>query len=178
MTDTNPYKAEYAKSGRATCTGPCKRLIAKGELRLGSPLMFGEGVTYKWRHWGCITKQVLNNMRGKIERHGADVALLGRDALRPEDQERVQRWLDEGPFEEEREQGEQAESSEEHEAEEEQEEEEEPAPPVKTPRKRATAPARASKRAAAKRLEGGDNEEDEDYEPKPAKRKVTKRTRK
>lgn len=45
----------------------------------------------------------------------------------------MQRWLDEGPFEEEREEGEQEESSEEHEAEE-QEEEEEPAPPVKARR--------------------------------------------
>lgn len=42
---------QYAKSGRATCTGPCKRLIAKGDLRLGSPMMFGEGLSYKWRHW-------------------------------------------------------------------------------------------------------------------------------
>ncbi|KAL4448474.1 hypothetical protein ABPG75_005693 [Micractinium tetrahymenae] len=173
---TNPYKVEYAKSGRATCNGPCKRLIAKGELRLGSPMVFGEGVSYKWRHWGCITDLVLNNMRGKIERHGIDSALAGLEALRPEDRQRVQRWLDEGPLKEEPEQQEEEEeTSEEEEAE---EQEEEPAPsPVKTPKKRAPAPARASKRAAAKRREGGDDEEDEDYEPK-AKRKATKRTRK
>lgn len=173
MAETYPYKVEYAKSGRATCTGPCKRLISKGDLRLGSPMMFGEGLSYKWRHWGCITNQVLRNMRGKFERHGIDAALAGREALRPEDSERVQRWLDEGPLEEDREQ-----QGEQQEEEASSEEEEEPAPPpVKTPRKRAPAPARASKRAAARRLEGGDDEEDEDYEPKAAKRKGAKRRR-
>lgn len=146
-----------------------------------------------------------------------------------QDQERVQRWLDEGPFEEEKEAEEEQHEESSEEQEEEEEEEEEPAPPVKacrarvvllfwqfgapalqtkpprplpevgcwlclmppafcatkdlmaffrapgllpkldpclpsrlvlvqTPRKRAPAPARASKRAAAKRLEGGDNE--------------------
>lgn len=46
-----PGVVQYARSGRATCIGPCKRLIAKGDLRLGTPLQFGEGVSYKWRHW-------------------------------------------------------------------------------------------------------------------------------
>lgn len=33
---------------------------------------------------GCITNQVLRNMRGKVERHGIDAALAGREGLRPE----------------------------------------------------------------------------------------------
>lgn len=58
---------------------------AQGDLRMGSPVQFqDQGLSYKWRHFRCLTGAVLNNMRGKIERHGRDAAITGLDKLKPQ----------------------------------------------------------------------------------------------
>ncbi|KAL4448479.1 hypothetical protein ABPG75_005698 [Micractinium tetrahymenae] len=157
-----PYKAEYAKSGRATCAGPCSSPIAQGELRLGSPVGFGDAVSYKWRHWACITEKVLSNIRAKVEEHGLDAALAGLNELRPEDQQRVRRWLEEGPSDDD-----------EKEVVAKAKPEAAAVPAVKTPRKRAP----SKKAVEAKEAEAELEEEDEEYSPRP-KRKSTKQARK
>ncbi|PRW56177.1 Poly polymerase and DNA-Ligase Zn-finger region family [Chlorella sorokiniana] len=188
---TNPYCIEYARSGRATCQG-CKDLIAKGDLRLGSPVVFGDqGVSYKWRHFRCLTGAVLNNMRGKIGRHSLEEAITGLGKLKPQDYRRVEHTLGagglaaakEGASSEEEEEEEPTSSSEEEEekpkpkkkaqqkkkqggAEEEGEEGEayNPASPVKTPKKQAPTRRAPSKRAAAAKRRAQEDS-DEDYKP-------------
>lgn len=177
---TNPYCIEYARSGRATCQG-CKNLIAKGDLRLGSPVVFGDqGVSYKWRHFSCLTGAVLNNMRGKIGQHSLGDAITGLNKLKPQDYRRVEHSLGEGGLAAAK--GEASSKEEEDVAtstsEEEEEEEEAPkkrgkkkggaaeeeaahklASPVKTPKKRAPT-KRAPRAAAAKRQAQEDSDED------------------
>ncbi|GBE78013.1 hypothetical protein SCP_0108950 [Sparassis crispa] len=63
---------EYSKSSRATCHGPspCKGTpIELGALRYGETT-FGEyGETVQWRHWGCVTPEILGRLATvKLER--------------------------------------------------------------------------------------------------------------
>lgn len=55
---------EYAKSGRAKCTG-CKQTILKNELRLGIEVQFPGGdepkLSWNWRHLCCFTERQLKN---------------------------------------------------------------------------------------------------------------------
>ncbi|PWN49636.1 zf-PARP-domain-containing protein [Violaceomyces palustris] len=93
-----PYRIEYAPSNRSACKGaiPCKGTkINKGELRLGTLAEIAGNQSFFWRHWGCVTDRVLNNMQDK---DGLDTAddLDGFEDLRPEDQERVRRAFEQG----------------------------------------------------------------------------------
>ncbi|XP_071539623.1 poly [ADP-ribose] polymerase 1 [Panulirus ornatus] len=81
MADELPYRAEYAKSGRASCRG-CKENIGKDSLRLAvmvqSPMF--DGKVPHWYHQMCFFGK-------QRPRTVADIAHF--DSLRWEDQEKI-----------------------------------------------------------------------------------------
>jgi len=79
--DDLPYKAEYAKSGRAKCKG-CKSDIPKGDLRMASLTQsaFFDGKQANWFHQNCF----FGRNRPK------DTSEIGHfESLRWEDQEKI-----------------------------------------------------------------------------------------
>ncbi|XP_070584140.1 poly [ADP-ribose] polymerase 1 [Erythrolamprus reginae] len=82
------YRAEYAKSGRASCK-KCKETIAKDSLRLAimvqSPMF--DGKVPHWHHYSCFWK------RTQLLSH-AD--LDGFSELRWEDQEKIKKHIESG----------------------------------------------------------------------------------
>lgn len=59
------YRCEYAKLGTSKCKGPlpCKgSAIAKASLRFGTVVDINGNTSFQWRHWGCLTKQVIHNV--------------------------------------------------------------------------------------------------------------------
>nr|ODN93251.1 hypothetical protein L203_00522 [Cryptococcus depauperatus CBS 7841] len=61
------YRFEIAKTGRAACNGkkPCKGTkIDKGQLRMGVWVEIpGSNGSFKWRHWGCTTPEVIKHWK-------------------------------------------------------------------------------------------------------------------
>ncbi|KAI0334969.1 hypothetical protein GY45DRAFT_967409 [Cubamyces sp. BRFM 1775] len=58
---------EYSKSSRATCHGPppCRgSSIELGSLRYGQVNKGKYGETVEWRHWGCVTPDILTKLAG------------------------------------------------------------------------------------------------------------------
>ncbi|KAI0074381.1 hypothetical protein K474DRAFT_1626028 [Panus rudis PR-1116 ss-1] len=78
---------EYSKSSRAACHGPppCKGThIGLGELRYGQVTQGKYGETVEWRHWGCVTPDILTRLAySNVEK------VPGFSSLRPEDQNKV-----------------------------------------------------------------------------------------
>ncbi|KAI0256048.1 SNF2 family N-terminal domain-containing protein [Lactifluus subvellereus] len=83
---TAPHHIEYSKSSRAKCHG--KRCgsspIPQGELRYGHVVSNSYGEVVQWKHWGCVTPQILGN----ISSYGVE-RVAGFSGLRAEDQARV-----------------------------------------------------------------------------------------
>lgn len=81
MSDTLPYRAEYAKSGRASCKG-CKSAIGKDTLRMAvmvqSPMF--DGKVPHWYHFMCFFAKQRPKSEGDIDHF---------DSLRWEDQEKI-----------------------------------------------------------------------------------------
>ncbi|KAK9387266.1 hypothetical protein V1515DRAFT_602368 [Lipomyces mesembrius] len=92
------YRIENAKQGRAGCKGPaCKSegvKIGKGELRLGVFVTIGDNQSWQWRHWSCVTPQVIQNIKTKVE--SVPEGLDGYDEISAEDQKRVASALEDG----------------------------------------------------------------------------------
>ncbi|KAK9457373.1 hypothetical protein V1511DRAFT_485969 [Dipodascopsis uninucleata] len=92
------YRIEIAKQGRAVCRGSvCKSenvKINKGELRLGVFVDIGERQGWQWRHWSCVTPQVIQNIKNKID--DLPEGLDGYSEISPEDQKRIETALTEG----------------------------------------------------------------------------------
>ncbi|XP_026467314.1 poly [ADP-ribose] polymerase-like [Ctenocephalides felis] len=86
MADELPYKAEYAKSGRAACKG-CKTPISKDTLRLAVMVQsaFHDGKQPNWFHMKCFFMKQKPKTVGDIK----DFA-----SLRYEDQQKVQEKVD------------------------------------------------------------------------------------
>ncbi|KAK8406811.1 hypothetical protein O3P69_007397 [Scylla paramamosain] len=88
MDEELPFKAEYAKSGRASCRG-CKQNIAKDSLRLAvmvqSPMF--DGKVPHWYHQMCF----FGKQRPKTV---ADIAHF--DSLRWEDQQKIKAKVESG----------------------------------------------------------------------------------
>ncbi|RDW66770.1 hypothetical protein BP5796_09519 [Coleophoma crateriformis] len=65
------YRVEVAVSGRAGCKATeCKHAgikIEKGELRVGTWVEIGGHGSWQWRHWGCMTGKMLENLRHYLE---------------------------------------------------------------------------------------------------------------
>ncbi|KAL0276840.1 UNVERIFIED_CONTAM: hypothetical protein PYX00_004320 [Menopon gallinae] len=81
MSDTLPFRAEYAKSGRAACK-LCKSTIAKDELRLAVMVQspFFDGKQPMWHHFSCFFQRCRPKDPTEIEHF---------DSLRWEDQEKL-----------------------------------------------------------------------------------------
>ncbi|KAH8119200.1 SNF2 family N-terminal domain-containing protein [Phellopilus nigrolimitatus] len=85
------HMLEYSKSSRAKCNGPlpCKGSnIELGVLRYGQ-VSFGDfGEVVKWRHWGCVTPAILQNLAVlDLER------IPGFRGLRPSDQAKIRQAI-------------------------------------------------------------------------------------
>ncbi|KAH9968234.1 hypothetical protein BC827DRAFT_1171214 [Russula dissimulans] len=90
------YRLEYAKNNRAKCKGPkpCNgTVLEKGTLKIGSVVDFRGHPSFSWRHWGCTTTTIINNMKNSFSK--AD-ELDGFDDLQPEDQEKIRKAWDDG----------------------------------------------------------------------------------
>ncbi|SGY33748.1 BQ5605_C002g01539 [Microbotryum silenes-dioicae] len=64
-----------------------------GELRFGTVVDIMGRTSFQWRHWGCLTKTVLANVKNKIDK-AEDID--GFEDLREEDQERVKKAYETG----------------------------------------------------------------------------------
>ncbi|KAF4553692.1 Poly(ADP-ribose) polymerase and DNA-Ligase Zn-finger region-containing protein [Elsinoe fawcettii] len=91
-----PYRFEIAAQGRAGCQDTqCKKdgiKIQKGELRQGTFVQIPNSdfpASWKWRHWGCITPRVWQNIKADFEE---DPDLIENLSELPEDQQ--QRIID------------------------------------------------------------------------------------
>jgi len=84
-----PYRAEYAKSGRAKCKA-CKADIPKGDLRLASMTQsaFFDGKQANWFHSNCFFMRNRPKAVGEIAHF---------DSLRWEDQEKLTKRISDGP---------------------------------------------------------------------------------
>ncbi|KAH7915183.1 SNF2 family N-terminal domain-containing protein [Hygrophoropsis aurantiaca] len=81
------HSIDYSKSARATCKGPAPctgSIIAIGSLRYGQVILEDFGATVNWRHWGCVTPDILSNLATCNQND-----IIGFDNLRPEDQAKV-----------------------------------------------------------------------------------------
>ncbi|KAI7277127.1 hypothetical protein KC335_g127 [Hortaea werneckii] len=92
------YRIEVCPNNRATCSATqCKKegvKILKGELRQGVVVMFQDKQSWKYRHWGCVTPEVLHNWHEKAE---GDMELIdGYDELPEDAQDKVKRALEQG----------------------------------------------------------------------------------
>ncbi|KAI0999163.1 hypothetical protein K3495_g9034 [Podosphaera aphanis] len=66
------YRVEVSSSGRAGCqSSDCKKAgnkIPKNELRLGTWVDIPDrGGSWRWRHWGCVTGKILQNIRNALD---------------------------------------------------------------------------------------------------------------
>ncbi|KAH7088667.1 hypothetical protein BKA62DRAFT_627225 [Auriculariales sp. MPI-PUGE-AT-0066] len=83
------YRVEYAVTGRACCKGPkpCNGTpVRSGTLRFGVMVTIYFDTNWHWKHWGCVTKRVINNMKKVLQR---PQDLDGYSDLRHEDQDKV-----------------------------------------------------------------------------------------
>ncbi|XP_029448906.1 poly [ADP-ribose] polymerase 1 [Rhinatrema bivittatum] len=82
------YRAEYAKSGRASCK-KCRENIAKDSLRLAimvqSPMF--DGKVPHWYHYACFWKQTSVHAPGDVD---------GFSELRWQDQEKIKKCIETG----------------------------------------------------------------------------------
>ncbi|KAL6301402.1 hypothetical protein BKA93DRAFT_901941 [Sparassis latifolia] len=95
-TKKSGYRLEYAPSARGKCKGPkpcAGTSIGKGELKMGSLVDFRGNTSFTWRHWGCVTPKIIENMKKSFDE--AD-DLDGFDDLKDEDQEKVRKAWEEG----------------------------------------------------------------------------------
>jgi len=83
------YKFEYASTGRAMCKGPkpCNGTkLEKGAFRLGVVSDFRGHPTTSYRHYGCITKKVWENIKAA---YSTVEDVEGYDTLNDEDKAKV-----------------------------------------------------------------------------------------
>ncbi|PWN30156.1 zf-PARP-domain-containing protein [Jaminaea rosea] len=102
------YRLEVAKTGAAVCQEvSCKAAqikIDKGCPRIGVLVQLpnihsktgdhAEIQSFKWRHWFCLTKRTINNMKAGFSDEIEDFD--GWDELHPDDQEPIKRVFDRG----------------------------------------------------------------------------------
>ncbi|KAK3110404.1 hypothetical protein LTR53_015337 [Teratosphaeriaceae sp. CCFEE 6253] len=96
--DLADHASEIAKTGRAGCQAPhCKKQdikIEKGEIRQGVLVTIQEHQSMKWRHWGCVTPEVIHNWK---EASGDDMDMVdGYDELPTDVQAKVERAFEQG----------------------------------------------------------------------------------
>ncbi|KAG2015673.1 DNA repair protein RAD5, variant 2 [Coprinopsis cinerea AmutBmut pab1-1] len=77
----------YSKSVRARCHGPppCKNsAILVGALRYGKAVASATGEQVEWRHWGCVTPDILNEL-ALVTVHN----IVDFNRLKPSDQQKI-----------------------------------------------------------------------------------------
>ncbi|EPX72507.1 zf-PARP type zinc finger protein [Schizosaccharomyces octosporus yFS286] len=92
------YRVEIAKTGRAGCkSNLCGRSkIERGQLRFGSFVDSGRFQSWMWRHWGCVTERVIQNVETKLEGNIVD-NLDGFDEIEDEEvQQKIIRAFKQG----------------------------------------------------------------------------------
>ncbi|KAH7924627.1 hypothetical protein BV22DRAFT_1129678 [Leucogyrophana mollusca] len=85
------HSIDYSKSSRATCKGPdpCTgSVIPIGNLRYGQVAQGEFGETVAWRHWGCVTPDILANLASSNLNE-----VIGFGNLKPDDQARVRQAI-------------------------------------------------------------------------------------
>ncbi|CCM01220.1 uncharacterized protein FIBRA_03268 [Fibroporia radiculosa] len=90
------YRLEYSSSSKAKCNGPkpCKGTkIEKEELRFGTLVDIKGNTSFSWRHWGCVTRQIIVNAKKSFD-DAED--LDGFEELTEEDQEKIRKAWAEG----------------------------------------------------------------------------------
>ncbi|KAF9788554.1 hypothetical protein BJ322DRAFT_643949 [Thelephora terrestris] len=95
-TKKSGYRVEYAASARAKCKGPkpcAGTTLAKGDLRFGSLVDFKGRTSFAWRHWGCVTPKIIENVKKSFE---DPQELDGFDELNDEDKEKLKVAWDAG----------------------------------------------------------------------------------
>ncbi|TFK44820.1 SNF2 family N-terminal domain-containing protein [Crucibulum laeve] len=78
---------QYSKSTRAKCHGPppCKdSYLRVGTLRYGSTVAKEFGETVEWRHWGCVTPSILEQLALATVNN-----ITGFQELKPSDQQKI-----------------------------------------------------------------------------------------
>ncbi|KAF2653286.1 zf-PARP-domain-containing protein [Lophiostoma macrostomum CBS 122681] len=92
------YRIEISPNNRATCNNTeCKKAgakLLKGEIRWGTLVTIKEHNSWAWRHWGCVTPQVIANVRDFID--GDKDLLDGYDELPTESQAKIDYALENG----------------------------------------------------------------------------------
>ncbi|KAL0566013.1 hypothetical protein V5O48_016007, partial [Marasmius crinis-equi] len=85
------FQLEYASSGRSKCKD-CSHMIDKGVIRLGIAGSFRGKEAYGFRHWGCITDEVL----AEIQQLGNLSEVSGYNNLHADDQIRLSKAVEAG----------------------------------------------------------------------------------
>ncbi|KAF8528567.1 hypothetical protein JB92DRAFT_770195 [Gautieria morchelliformis] len=68
-------------------------VIPKGALRLGTQIEFRGNTTFVWRHWGCVTPQIIGSFKKSFENPDE---LDGFEELKAADKERVRKAWEDG----------------------------------------------------------------------------------
>ncbi|KAF2840203.1 hypothetical protein M501DRAFT_1056554 [Patellaria atrata CBS 101060] len=72
----DPIKVDLATSNRSSCIGSlCKNQgirIAKGDLMLCIPSFFQEHLTFKFKHWDCISPKELRQVKARVQSGNLD----------------------------------------------------------------------------------------------------------
>ncbi|KAF8135787.1 SNF2 family N-terminal domain-containing protein [Boletus edulis] len=85
------HAIDYSRSTRAVCKGPAPCTgspIPVGSLRYGQIAKTEFGETVSWRHWGCVTPNILLSL-AVTDLH----SISGFDSIRSEDQKKVRRAI-------------------------------------------------------------------------------------
>ncbi|KAH6890945.1 hypothetical protein BKA70DRAFT_1027346, partial [Coprinopsis sp. MPI-PUGE-AT-0042] len=92
------YRIEYAENARAKCKG--QRLLykaeppfVKGQIRLGTLVDFHGNTSFAWRHWGCTSRKIIENIKQSL---GDAEELDGFENLQDEDKTKVCKAWEEG----------------------------------------------------------------------------------
>ncbi|KIJ19024.1 hypothetical protein PAXINDRAFT_97103, partial [Paxillus involutus ATCC 200175] len=85
------HAIDYSKSSRSVCKGPAPCTgtpLPPGSLRYGQIAKGEFGETVHWRHWGCVTPDILRNLAI------TDLnSITGFSTIRPDDQQKVRRAI-------------------------------------------------------------------------------------
>ncbi|KAG2055432.1 hypothetical protein BDR06DRAFT_911542 [Suillus hirtellus] len=85
------HSIDYSKSTRSVCKGPAPcsgSPIPVGGLRYGQLVPGEYGETVAWRHWGCVTPDILRSL-AVVDQS----SIIGFGSIRPEDQTKVRRAI-------------------------------------------------------------------------------------
>ncbi|KAF2843711.1 zf-PARP-domain-containing protein [Patellaria atrata CBS 101060] len=92
------YRIEVSPNNRAGCNNAaCKKdkiKIKKGEIRFGTLVTIMDHTSWQWRHWGCLSPQVIENVNKFIE--GDFEIFDGFEELSSDIQEKVRKALEQG----------------------------------------------------------------------------------